>query len=445
LTALDPHGVIRRVTHLRSAVAALLLTLPIPLTGTEPPAAPAVHVPFVEGRPFAEILARAQREKKPILLDVYATWCNPCKWMDRTTFSDPGVVSWVNGHVVPARVDAEKGEGRRIAARYAVTSFPTTIFLEPGGAEIDRLLGAHPADAFEKYADQILAGKGPLASALADLKRHFSMDAAMQLVTALGERGDLVRVRPIAIRVLEEDPDLTDSRTLGALAVVATMEDGAGKVSPEVSDLIETYLPKIGADPRRGTLAVVLARELGRRGDAAGLRAHVEKIAPTLSRDGFLSDLYAVLGSGERSARALEASEAALRKSLAILEEQRSGTASIVVRRLELCETLVETKKYAEVRAFITKVLEAMPGDPGVLARVAILQIRMGEKQEALRNARQAVETTKGNEAYPQAALAKVLAATGDQKGAKAAWERAHAIEPDNPEYGKPLAKPATP
>src|SRR5207253_1925909 len=95
------------------------------LADNPPPAQP--HVPFIEGKPWAQVLKRARSEKKPVLLDVVAAWCGPCKLMDRTTFSDPAVVDWAKSHVVAARVDAEKGEGRKLASRYAVRSFPTII------------------------------------------------------------------------------------------------------------------------------------------------------------------------------------------------------------------------------------------------------------------------------------------------------------------------------
>ncbi|MEO7920082.1 MAG: thioredoxin fold domain-containing protein, partial [Thermoanaerobaculia bacterium] len=105
----------------------------------------AVHVPFIEDRPFADVIKKARAEKKPIMLDVVASWCGPCKYMDKTTFSDAAIVDWSRKTLVSARVDAEKGEGRKIATRYAVRSFPTILFLDSSGNEIDRLAGALPA------------------------------------------------------------------------------------------------------------------------------------------------------------------------------------------------------------------------------------------------------------------------------------------------------------
>lgn len=422
----------------------LVLALASAARGAEAPATPTPHVPFVEGKPFAEVLARAQREKKPVMVDVFASWCNPCKWMDRNTFTDPKVVAWVAAHAVPARVDGEKGEGRKLASRYAVSSYPTILFLDANGKEIDRLMGAHGPAEFPQLGEQILSGKSPLATAIAGLKTKWSGDTASEVVNALGQRNDLARVRPIALRIVSEDPDLADPKALGALAVLVGLEDFAGSLSPETADLIETYLPKLGADPRRPLFAVVLARELARRGDAAGLRALDAKIGKTLPRDAYLADLWSALGEGERKAGAYDASAAAYKKAIALLEELHVAPIFLAARQLDLAETLLAAKKTTEGRAQIDKGLATLPIDPGVLVRAANLQLLAGQKESALKNARQAVESTGGQEAGAHAALAKALAANGDAKGAQAAWARAHQIDPDNPEYGKPLPRRAS-
>ena len=51
--------------------------------------------------------ARAKKEPRPILVDVYTQWCGPCKMLDRNTFSDPKLAAYVNRKFYAVKFDAE--------------------------------------------------------------------------------------------------------------------------------------------------------------------------------------------------------------------------------------------------------------------------------------------------------------------------------------------------
>lgn len=82
---------------------------------------------------FKEILAKAKKEKKLIFMDAYAAWCGPCKLMEKNVFPLPAVKEYYNANFINARFDMEKGEGRDIAARYGVRSYPSYLFLNGDG------------------------------------------------------------------------------------------------------------------------------------------------------------------------------------------------------------------------------------------------------------------------------------------------------------------------
>ena len=44
-------------------------------------------------------LDAAKREQKPVLIDMWATWCKNCLTMDVTTMKEPEVVAALNGYV----------------------------------------------------------------------------------------------------------------------------------------------------------------------------------------------------------------------------------------------------------------------------------------------------------------------------------------------------------
>lgn len=114
-----------------------------------------------EEKPFQEILQKAKKENKLIFMDAYASWCGPCKLMEKNVFTKLDVSQYYNATFVNSHFDMEKGEGRDIAAKYGVRSFPTYLFLNGDGEVVYRGMGYLPDAQFialGKEANSI--GKG---------------------------------------------------------------------------------------------------------------------------------------------------------------------------------------------------------------------------------------------------------------------------------------------
>jgi uncharacterized protein YyaL (SSP411 family) len=78
-----------------------------------------------------EAFSEARESGKPVLLSLSAVWCHWCHVMDETSYSDEGVIGFVNQHFIPVRVDNDQRPD--VNARYNMGGWPTTAFLTPEG------------------------------------------------------------------------------------------------------------------------------------------------------------------------------------------------------------------------------------------------------------------------------------------------------------------------
>ncbi len=102
---------------------------------------------FFEGG-WAAALQKAGAEKKPIFLDIYASWCGPCKMLKKKTFTDKGVGDYYNANYINLSFDGEEGEGVMLAQKYQITGYPTLIILNPDGSVVKMATGFLPPDEF---------------------------------------------------------------------------------------------------------------------------------------------------------------------------------------------------------------------------------------------------------------------------------------------------------
>ncbi len=97
---------------------------------------------------WAEIKAKAKKENKLIFMDAFTTWCGPCKWMAKNTFTDKSVADYYNSNFINAKIDMEKGEGLDIAKEYKVTCYPNLVYIDGDGKLVHRAAGSMDAAAF---------------------------------------------------------------------------------------------------------------------------------------------------------------------------------------------------------------------------------------------------------------------------------------------------------
>ncbi|MBM3780176.1 MAG: DUF255 domain-containing protein [Acidobacteria bacterium] len=82
---------------------------------------------------LSEGLAVAEREQKPVLIDLWATWCKNCLTMDKTTLVDAGVTQALSGYV-KVKVQAEQPDEAPtsdLMKRFSAVGLPAYVILQP--------------------------------------------------------------------------------------------------------------------------------------------------------------------------------------------------------------------------------------------------------------------------------------------------------------------------
>lgn len=102
---------------------------------------------------LADAMKKAEKEEKKIFIDVYTTWCGPCKAMDANVFSDKKVGERMTKEYVALKIDYEKGEFKNDVIKYQIKGYPTMLILDANGIEIGRIYGSTTLDGFHKELD----------------------------------------------------------------------------------------------------------------------------------------------------------------------------------------------------------------------------------------------------------------------------------------------------
>ncbi|WP_430614230.1 thioredoxin family protein [Flavobacterium sp. JP2137] len=66
---------------------------------------------------FQEAIKAQKANPKPIFMDVYTSWCGPCKMLDQNTFTDSAVIEQINSKFYAVKFNAEGNEKIEFAGK----------------------------------------------------------------------------------------------------------------------------------------------------------------------------------------------------------------------------------------------------------------------------------------------------------------------------------------
>ncbi|HXE89370.1 MAG TPA: thioredoxin domain-containing protein [Terriglobales bacterium] len=199
----------------------------------------AMHQPIRWHEWGPEAFAAAQRENKPVLLDIGAVWCHWCHVMDRESYENPKIAEVVNEHFIAVKVDRDERpdvDSRYQAAVSAISGqggWPLTAFLTPDGRPFYGGTYFPPEDQYGR------PGFRRVLEAIAGAwreKRDHVLQSAASVMTAIGQ------AEAFTGRSAEFSPRIIESIVQSAVQMFDLRHGGFGQAPkfphPAVMDLI---------------------------------------------------------------------------------------------------------------------------------------------------------------------------------------------------------------
>jgi hypothetical protein len=181
--------------------------------------------------PLEKVLAEAAEKERTVLVDFHKSAEASCGWMDREVWGDPAVAALVEGGLVLYRVEAGKGEGEALVEKFSIRKWPTLVFLDGEGNELERWEG--------------VAG------------RPFLLEAAQEVV-------DGTHVRGLRRRVEKKGEDVALRTRLGRRLLL--LSDGGGRVHLEKAVELDPKREKEATKEAASLLELLEARRAGTPG-----------------------------------------------------------------------------------------------------------------------------------------------------------------------------------
>ena len=185
-----------------------------------------------------EVLERS--EKTPVVVDLWAPWCGPCKSLGPIL---ERVIDETNGKVVLVKVNIDENPG--VAGAFKVQSIPA-VFAIHNKDVVSSFVGAQGEEAVRDFVQKLLPSEEmteleklinngdelSLRKALEiEVDNPEAVTSLAQLLVTRNEDGD----KEEAIKLLEKIPETPEPRRVSAIARL----ENVGDIEAELAELIE--------------------------------------------------------------------------------------------------------------------------------------------------------------------------------------------------------------
>ncbi|MBL7074793.1 tetratricopeptide repeat protein [candidate division KSB1 bacterium] len=168
---------------------------------------------------YDQAIEEAQQLGRGILIDFYTDRCSWCQRLADSTFTDEEFIKFSKDFVM-LKVNAK--EDTILAQNYRIAGYPTIVYLDPNGQEVDRLYGYFPPQEFIQKIRDYQQGKGTLAALLeSEKERPDSLDLLMEIGEKYSGRREREKADAIYQKVVDLDPENNLGKSDDALFQIA--------------------------------------------------------------------------------------------------------------------------------------------------------------------------------------------------------------------------------
>ncbi|MFD2903166.1 thioredoxin family protein [Sphingobacterium anhuiense] len=246
-----------------------LLILPFAVIGQEK------GITFEHGLNWSQIKEKAKKENKFIFVDLFTTWCGPCKYMSATVFPQTKVGDFFNSKFVNTKIQMDKTdkdseevkawyeEAERFGKDYKIAAYPTFLIFNPQGELVHRMVGGGDADEFiERSKDALKPETQYYALLKAFNENPTDLSLAHRMVRAANTAYDEATVTQAEDIIIShtKPENLTKECAAYLVANTRTSRSKAFELLRDNPEKIDALLEKNGAANR--VLATVAINEV---------------------------------------------------------------------------------------------------------------------------------------------------------------------------------------
>ena len=197
------------------------------------------QIDFQKGS-VADVLAMAKAQNKLVMVDVMTDWCKWCIELDNKVYAKKDISDFANTNQINYKIDAEKGEGVDFAKKYKIQGFPSILFLDGDGNEIDRVYGYVPAKDFMEMMQDYNKGINTFSYLKTEVEKNPSnIEASLKLADKYSMYSEMDKAKELLNKIVEMDGSNAGGKTDDAkfrLVLFTEKEEKAKQLEAFIKD-----------------------------------------------------------------------------------------------------------------------------------------------------------------------------------------------------------------